>query len=224
MNVQITSYNQKVNVLNEKINLEKLEQKTINEFLIDGITEILAGLVLLFSPLLFFYPVFVVFVPFFLFLAPQILDNIRQRTTFPRIGRVEFKEIERQEDYSVKKSLVELFLLILIAATITFVSMIIVEGKILEISQWYAWVPLMFGLIMFGPSLFLVEKTGQRYYYVFGIFSSLLGLGISTLDFPNIFDGMYLYFFTLGLLVLALGVIRYIWFIRNYPAIVLEED
>ncbi|PWI47218.1 hypothetical protein CEE45_13030 [Candidatus Heimdallarchaeota archaeon B3_Heim] len=210
--------------MNDEINLKELEQKTFNEFMIDGITEFFAGLILLFSPLLILNPIFVVFVPFLLFLSPQAIEYIRQRTTYPRIGRVEFKEQEKIENYSMKTSLRDVLILLLVAVILTFTFMMVFEGKILDISLWYSWVPFMFGLIMFGPSLFLVEKTGQRYYYVFGIFSSILGLGISTLDFPNIFDGMYLYFFTLGLLVLALGVIRYIWFIRNYPVIVLEED
>ena len=210
--------------LNDKINLKELEQKTFDEFMIDGITELLAGFVLLFSPIFILNPIFVVFVPFFLFLSPQAIEYIRQRTTYPRIGRVEFKDQEKIENYSMKTSLRDVLILLLVAIILTFTFMMVFEGTILDISLWYSWVPFMFGLIMFGPSLFLVEKTGQRYYYVFGIFSSLLGLGISTLDFPNIFDGMYLYFFTLGLLVLALGVIRYIWFIRNYSVIVLEED
>ncbi len=210
--------------LNDEINLKELEQKTFNEFMIDGITELLAGFVLLFSPILILNPIFVVFVPFLLFLSPQAIEYIRQRTTYPRIGRVEFKDQEKIENYSMKTSLRDVLILLLVAVILTFTFMMVFEGTILDISLWYSWVPCMFGLIMFGPSLFLVEKTGQRYYYVFGIFSSLLGLGISTLDFPNIFDGMYLYFFTLGLLVSALGVIRYIWFIRNYPVIVLEED
>ncbi len=220
----MTSYNQKVNDLNKKLNLQELEQRTVNEFLIDGITEILVGLILLFTPLFFLTPIFVVFVPFLLFLAPQAIDKIRQRTTYPRIGRVEFKEIEKLEDYSVKKSLLEVFLLFLIAFTITFLFMIVFEGRILEISLWYSWVPLLFGLIMFGPSLYLVEQTGQKYYYLFGSFSSILGLLISILDFPNLLDGLFMYFFVLGILVLLLGCIKLLWFIHKYPVINTKEE
>ena len=217
------SYN-KVKKLSKKIDLKELEQKTYNEFLVDGITEFLTGLILLFSPLLIINPIFVAFVPFLLFLSPQALEFIRQRTTYPRIGRVEFKEEEQLEDFSVKKSLREVLALFLVVIILTFTFMMAFEGEILDISLWYSWVPFAFGLIMFGPSLFLVEKTGQRYYYIFGIFSSLLGLQISILDFPDVLDGMFLFFTILGLLALVLGVIKYIWFIRHYPIIDLEED
>ena len=41
-----------VTILNEKIDLKEIEQKAYHEFMIDGITEILAGLFLIFTPLL----------------------------------------------------------------------------------------------------------------------------------------------------------------------------
>jgi len=49
--------------MNEKINLKELEQKTYKEFLIDGITELFLGGILLFMPTLMISPVFVAFVP-----------------------------------------------------------------------------------------------------------------------------------------------------------------
>jgi hypothetical protein len=210
--------------LNNELSLKELERKTYNEFLIDGLTEILVGIVLLFLPALMMNPIFIVFTPFLLFLSPQMIEFIRLRTTYPRIGRVEFKVEEESGEYSVKKSLLELLLLFFTVIILTFAFMVIFEGQILEISLWYSWVPFTFGLIMFGPSLFLVEKTGLRYYYLFGIFSSVLGLGFSILDFPDIMDGMFLYFFTLGISILLLGVVRYIWFIRKYPIIETAED
>ena len=210
--------------MSKKNHLKTLEQKTYNEFLIDGVTELLAGVVLLFLPVLFLNPIFVAFVPFLIFLSPQLVEYIRQRTTYPRIGRVEFKEEELNEGYSVRKAAFEFLLLVLLILLLTCIFMIVFEGKILEISLWYSWVPFMFGLLMFGPSALLVEKTGRRYYYIFVIFSSLLGLGISLLNFTGIFDGMFLYFYLLGISTIVLGLVRYIWFIRNYPVINLEED
>jgi hypothetical protein len=211
--------------VNEKIDLKELEQKTYNEFLIDGITEILLGLMLLFFPVMYMNPVFVAFIPFYVFIvAPQILEKIRQRTTYPRIGRVEFKEVEDFSNIYFKKSLLEVLLLLVCAVIITFLAMIIFEGKILEMDQWYSWVPLLFGLIMFGPSVFLVEKTGKKNYYSFVIFCSLLGLTISILDFPNVFDGVYLYFLVLGIFILLYGIIKYFRFIQTYPVIDIEEE
>ena len=210
--------------LNNELSLKELERKTYNEFLIDGIAEILVGIVLLFLPVLFMNPIFVAFTVFILFLGPQAVEFIRQRTTYPRIGRVEFRVEGQSGEYSMKKSLLEFLILISAVIILTLTAMIIFEGEILHIYLWYSWVPFIFGLIMFGPSLFLVEKTGLRYYYLFGIVSSVLGLWFSILDFPDIKDGMFLYFFTLGISILLLGVVRYIWFVRNYPIIETAED
>ena len=208
----------------EKINLKELEQKTFREFMIDGITEILAGLIFLFIPVLLVNPIFVVFTPFLLFTSPKILDYIRQRTTYPRIGRVEFKVDETTDPKAVRKALFEFLFFLLIVLIITVICMIIFEGSIPDISSWYSWVPLIFGLIMFGPSLYLVDQTGLKYYYLLGIFPSLLGLLLSVIAFPSIKDGMYIFFFILGILALILGIFRYIWFIRNYPIVNLEES
>ena len=210
--------------LNKELSLKELERKTYNEFLIDGLPEILVGIVLLFLPALFMNPIFVAFTPFLLFFGPQVFEFIRQRTTYPRIGRVEFKVEGESGEYSTKKAILEFLILLLVVFILTSTFMIIFEGEILHIYLWYSWVPFIFGLIMFGPSLFLVEKTGLRYYYLFGGFSSVLGLWFSILDFPDMMDGMFLYFFTLGILILLLGVVRYILFVRNYPIIETAED
>ncbi len=210
--------------MNEEIDLKEIEQKTYHEFMIDGITETLAGIILIFTPLFILNPIFVVFVPFFILFNRHIIETIRERTTYPRIGRVEFILEEDKGDFSVKRTFLEFSLFILVTVLVTFTMMFIFEGEILDASLWYKWVPLLFGLIMFGPSLFLVEKTGQRRYYLFGLCSTIFGLLFSVLTFPDVKDGMFLYFFVLGIIIMFLGISRYIWFIRNYPVVHIEEE
>ncbi|MFX0181998.1 MAG: hypothetical protein ACFE95_02855 [Candidatus Hodarchaeota archaeon] len=210
--------------MNEKIDLKEIEQKTFAEFMIDGITEILAGILLIFSPILFLRPYFVVFIPFIILFGHPVTELIRERLVYPRIGRVEFKHEADTEDFSVKKSLVEFLLLILGAILITFTTMFIVEGEIFDLELWYKWFPLLFGLIMFGPSLYLVEKTGNRYNYFFGIFCTLLGLIFSIISIPDEIIGLFLYFIVLGTLILFFGIIKHIRFIRKFPVITIEEE
>ncbi|MFX0173538.1 MAG: hypothetical protein ACFE9L_16730 [Candidatus Hodarchaeota archaeon] len=210
--------------MNTKIDLKELEQKTFNEFMIDGTTEILVGLVLFFIPILFLRPFFVVFIPFFIFFGHPITEFIRERLVYPRIGRVEFKHEEDKEDFSIKGSLLEFLLFLIGAILITFVAMFIVEGDILDLDIWYKWFPLLFGLIMFGPSLYLVEKTGNRYNYFFGLFCTLLGLIFSIISFPDERIGLILYFIVLGTLILFFGIIKYIRFTRKYPVITIKEE
>ncbi len=214
-----------VETKNDKIDLKKIEQQTFHEFMIDGITEILLGILLIFLPVLFIHVSFISFYIFFILFAQPIVEFIRERTTYPRLGRVEFKREEDKEGYSVKKSLLILLLLFLGSIVITFSMMIIVEGEF-DLSLIYKWIPFLFGLIMFGPSLFLVGKTSQQRYYFLGAFSTILGFLFSILDFPDEMIGiyLYLYFFTLGVLAIILGVIRYVRFVRTYPVIHMEEE
>ena len=191
--------------------------------MIDGITEILLGIVLIFMPLLFTIPIFVVSVPFLLLYGPLIIESIRERTTYPRLGRVEFKQDAKKEDYSIKRSLLEFLLFILAAIVIAFITMILIEGEF-QSSLIYKWMPLLFGLIMFGPSLYLVDKTGLQRYYFLGVFSTILGFFFSVFEFPDEMLGLYFYFFTLGVLSIILGIIRYIRFIQTYPVIQMEEE
>ncbi|MFX1283140.1 MAG: hypothetical protein ACFFB5_05770 [Promethearchaeota archaeon] len=208
---------------NDKIDLKKIEQQTFHEFMIDGITEILLGIVLIFLPILFIHVSFITFYVCFILFAQPIVEFIRERTTYPRLGRVEFKREEDKEGYSMKKSLLILLLLFLASFVITLSMMIIVEGEF-DLSLIYKWIPFLFGLIMFGPSIFLVGKTNQQRYYFLGAFSTILGFFFAMLDFPDEMIGLYLYFFTLGVSAIILGVIRYIRFVRNYPVIHMEEE
>ena len=192
--------------------------------MIDGITEILTGLVLIFLPIILIHVSFIVFFVLFILFGQPVVDFIRERTTYPRLGRVELRTETDSADFSLKKSMLEFSLLILSAIVITLIVMFIIEGQIFNLQLWYKWVPLLFGLIMFGPSLFLVEKTGQRRYYIIGFFATILGFLFSILIFPDEKLGMFLYFFSLGIISIIVGVIRYISFIRKYPVIEVEEE
>ncbi len=102
--------------------------------------------------------------------------------------------------------------------------MVIVEGRILEMENWYKWVPMLFGLIMFGPSLYLVEKTGEKNYYLLGIVATLLGVAFSITNFSSSKDGMYLYFYAIGVISVLIGFVRFLIFLRKYPIINEQED
>lgn len=211
--------------MNEKIDLIEIEQKTYLEHeMIDGISEILVGFLLIFSPLFLFSPIFLIFIYIPVFFAGPLVNFIRERTTYPRIGRVEFKTDQDKEDFSVKRSILVFLLFMLVTALIAIIMMVIVEGKILNISSLYKWAPLWFGLVMFGPSLILVEKTGRRHYYFFGIFTTLLGFIFSLIAFPDVMDGMILFFFVLGIFLLIFGIIKHIRFIQTYPVIHIKEE
>jgi hypothetical protein len=210
--------------MKDQLNLKEIEQSTFNELMIDGITEILAGILLLSMPLVYRFPFFVVFFPFVIFYGRHVLNYIREHTTYPRIGRVElFREKEREE-YSTKRALLTFLLLIGSALLITFLVMWIMEADVSDIQLLVAYGSLFFGLVMFGPSLYLVENTGQNRYYLIGVISTVLGFLFATFKFLPRYDNLSLYFITLGIIALLVGILRYILFIRKYPIIDAEGE
>ncbi|MFX1538427.1 MAG: hypothetical protein ACFFDI_29905 [Promethearchaeota archaeon] len=204
------------------VDLEKIEQQTFGESMIDGIMEILLGIVLLSIPFIILRPYFVVFLVFFILFGKPVIDSIRERVTYPRIGRVELRTEEEPVD--VKRTILTFLLFVLGIIIVTGTAMLIIEGEIFNLDLWYKWIPFAFGLLMFGPSLFLVEKTGKWYYYLFGGFSTLLGFLIAILDFPDRFAGISLFCLVLGVISLVIGIIKYIRFIRKYPVIEMEGE
>ncbi|MFW9778437.1 MAG: hypothetical protein ACFFE8_06235 [Candidatus Heimdallarchaeota archaeon] len=210
--------------MNNQIDLKKIEQSTYNELMIDGITEILAGILLLATPLFFRLPFIVVFVPFLIFYGRYGLDFIRERTTYPRIGRVVLIREEEKEGYSTKKALLTFLILIAGAILITFLVMIMVEKETSDMQLIVEYGALFFGLVMFGPSLYLVENTGQTRYYLLGIIATLLGFLFSIFKFIEGYDNIILYFVTLGVIALLVGIIRYFLFIRRYPVVTTEGE
>ncbi|MFX1252623.1 MAG: hypothetical protein ACFFCZ_13540 [Promethearchaeota archaeon] len=204
------------------VDLEKIEQQTFGESMIDGIAEILMGIILLSVPIIILHPYFVVFLVLFILFGMPVIDAIRERVTYPRIGRVELRTEE--EPYDVKRAILTFLLFLVGIILVTGTAMFIIDGEILNPYLWYKWSPFLFGLLMFAPSLFLVEKTGKWYYYLFGLFSTVLGFLFSIVDFPDNFLGIFLFFLVLGVIALLIGIVKYIRFIRKYPVIEMEGE
>jgi hypothetical protein len=83
---------------------------------------------------------------------------------------------------------------------------------------------MIFGWIMFGPSIYLVESTGFRRYYLFGILATSLGFVFSVLSFNDIYLRLFVYFEVMGFSILVLGIARLLLFIKKYPVLEQEEE
>ncbi|MHA1984138.1 MAG: hypothetical protein ACW967_07265 [Candidatus Hodarchaeales archaeon] len=208
--------------MNNNIDLEKIKRTTFHEMMVDGTTEIFSGLMLIFSPLLFFRPIFVVFIPFLILFNIPLTEFVRNRITYPRLGRVELKV--EFGNKSVRRNLLELGLLLFTGLILTLIALVAFNGDPFSIYDWGRWVPMLFGWIMFGPSLYLVESTGFRRYYLFGIFATSLGFVFSVLSFEDIYFRLFAYFEVMGIVILVLGILRLILFIKKYPVLEQEEE
>lgn len=208
--------------MNNLIDLKKIRQKTYYEtYYLDGLTELFVAIMLLFSPIIFFVPFFVVFIPIIMGISVPLTEQIRNKITYPRIGKIEIKEDLGKK--SVRRNLTELGLLFSGGVIITLIVLMIFGGDPSNLYDWVKWIPMIFGIIMFGPSIFLVENTGYQRYYLFGILATLLGIMFSLMLFDNIYVRIGLYFQFMGLNIGILGFVRLLFFVRKYPVLKEEE-
>jgi hypothetical protein len=204
--------------MNEQ-DLVEIERKSYRELMQDGSTEALMGLVLLVFPGLIaessFVPIFVVF---YIIFMPHLIEVFRKRYVYPRVGYVKVKE-----DEPPKLTLGIAMVVLLIFASVIAVLYSLWSGLIDRSFIW-RWLPTVFGFIMWGPSLYLKEKTGQNRYYLLGTLMMVSGVAISlTISIPAELAMIY-YMVSWGSFFLVLGLVRFLLFIRKYPVIEEPED
>jgi hypothetical protein len=185
----------------------------------DGFTEILLGTIFLVLPAILIQPGFLsIFVVFYIIFMPQAVEVIRKKYTYPRIGYVKLRE-----DESPKISLRVVIAVLLVFITIIAVLYLAFIDIIDRFFIW-KWMPAVFGFIMWGPSLYLRGKTGQRIYYLPAILLSATGVAISLVDYLTAEVGTSLFMVGWGLVFIGFGFVRFLLFIRKYPILDNPED
>ena len=205
--------------MNEEQDLKKIEQESFRELMQDGFTEIMAGTIFLVFPAIIAKPAFVpFFVLFYIFFLPQFVEVVRKKYVYPRIGYVKLRE---EEPFKVTAGVV-ITVILLIAGGIILIYAIATE--IISSELVYRWVPAFFGLIMWAPSVYLKNKTGQNRYYLFGALMTITGFIVGFAYFLPVEVVTAVYALSWGLAFFVLGVIRAALFIRKYPVIDSPED
>ena len=204
--------------MNEQ-NLIEIEQKSFRELIQDGSTETLLGLVLLVFPAIMaessFVPFFVVF---YIIFMPHLIEGFRKRYVYPRIGYVKLKE-EEPPKLSLGIAMVVLLIFVSVIVVLYTLSIGLIDRDFI-----WRWLPTVFGFIMWGPSLYLKDKTGQNKFYLFGALMTVTGIAISLTASIPAGIAMTIYMVGWGLFFLVLGLVRFLLFIRKYPVLDTPED
>lgn len=206
----------------KNVELKEISQKVYRSEYIDGFLFILIGFILFTTAgIINLHPVFMSLLVVAFIACFPLSKTLRQRFTYPRIGYFKVKT----ED---PKKLIPGMLLFTFSIIIAFFILLVLfsgsDPKVLyDFENWYRFLPIVFGLIMFGPSLDLVDKTGQRIYYGIGMFSTILGLLIVWMNFQNAKFGFTIYMLLLGSISCIIGFITFIRFIKKYPIIADSE-
>jgi len=206
---------------NEQINFKEISQKIHQTGYVDGFVFIFLGIILMITAGVVNFTLaslglvivsFVVFIP--------LTEFLRRRFTYPRMGHFKIKTEKPSEIFP------GMILFVVALIVVSLVIIFILEGGNVDEfydNIWEYW-PIIFGLIMFGPSLDIVDKTGQVRFYGMGIFSTLFGMFIFFLDFPHPRDGFTVYLLILGLISIIIGFIIFIRFIQLYSIIPEEKE
>jgi uncharacterized membrane protein YjjP (DUF1212 family) len=195
-----------------EIDLEKMEQKSYREFMQDGLTEIFLGIVLVGMGVLFairpFSPAF--FACFVIFFFPRIVERLKRRYTYPRIGYAKLHEDPP------KKIAFGIFSFMLIVAVVMVVVLFVIFSGI-SADLWYRWLPTFMGAMLTGAFIYLAGKSGDPRNYGIAAFGLVTGVVLSVYTFESMWTGLIVYLLFMGSLFIGLGLVRFTYFVHTFP-------
>jgi hypothetical protein len=195
--------------MTQNLNLKEIEKKAYRDSQQDGLMEVMMGLILMTFGGFFYSPVFSFYILLIVF-AGRIVEFIRRRYTYPRIGFVKFHE------ENPKDALTGVFLFEVAVIVIMF-TLISIFGEVTDYSQWVDWSPLFFGMILVGPFAHAQSKSGNVRYTGYAILSVVLGLFFSLAEFASGRTGLILYLVLMGGFLFISGLFIFARFLRRYP-------
>ncbi|MFW9843152.1 MAG: hypothetical protein ACFFEV_01105 [Candidatus Thorarchaeota archaeon] len=189
----------------------------------DGFIEILTGFFFVMTPIIFIQPSFVsIFVVIYVLFLPQYAEIFRKKYTYPRVGYVKLRTDPL--DYRPKALLVLLFIVIVSSGLLVM----LMTQDIANYYNWFIMFPFILGAALLAPSAYLVDRTGAKIYWGFGLVTTILGLVISTITliYPpqGPFDGLLAFSILLGVGLLIGGFIKFAYFLHSNPVIEIQED
>jgi hypothetical protein len=86
-----------------------------------------------------------------------------------------------------------------------------------------AWAPLLIGIVFLQPAAYLVERSGLKRYYGFGLTTLVLGVLLFLLPFLHPAERMSAFMFLSGGILTLAGVTSMVRFIRKYPVLEMGD-
>ena len=190
----------------------------------DGFTELLVGSLFVMFTVMSVQIYFVgIFVVFYIILLPQLTEKFRMKYTYPRVGYVKTRLLQRV-NFGARHQ----YGFLLIGIALSPILMMLMAQDVMNYYSWFYILPFILGMIMFGPSMYLAERTGSKIYWGLGILATIFGLVVSYLTtmYPPTgpFDGLFAYSMLLGIGLLIGGFSKFVYFIHTNPVLDISED
>ncbi|PXF61077.1 MAG: hypothetical protein C4B59_05820 [Candidatus Methanogaster sp.] len=194
------------------IDLSKIEKKAYRDSQQDGIMELVIGLflVIMVVPQINLNYVFLVLLlpPMFTF----IIERLRKRYSYPRIGYVKLHTDPPKE--TAKGIFTYMIAVLVVVAIISF----IISGDMAGLERCVKWSPAFVGFTLVGAFHYMASKSGSVRFHLFAVVSATLGFILSMVDFDSEFNfGVIIYLLIMGGLLVISGIVRFIRFLHMYP-------
>jgi len=196
--------------MKQQINVKEIGQKTFRESQQDGLMEFVMGICLLAMSTRLLSRILIGMFPIAILLFGPVLNALRKRFTYPRTGYVKLVE-DKPRDAITGIALVTLIVIALLAVAF------ILFANVSDFSLWMKWVPFWAGIMLAGMFVSLAAKSATTRYYIFAVYSLIVGLALSILRFAQVETGTLLYFLAMGAFLTPFGLVLFIRFLYRYP-------
>ena len=199
--------------MDEKIDLKDIEQRAWRVYMEDGLVEIMIGLIFFLASGAFHTSSSVVVLALFpTIFGPNIIEAIRKRYTYPRIGYVKLQSDDP------KKTAMGIFLYTVVVIAIMAVVLYLLFGSgTLAPYLLYQWLPTVVGAIFLGAMTYTKSKSGDARYYAYALVALAIGVAFSLHRFEPVKRGVTLYLLLLSGTITVTGLARFAMFLRNHP-------
>ncbi|MCW3978665.1 MAG: hypothetical protein NWF12_02850 [Candidatus Bathyarchaeota archaeon] len=203
--------------MDEKINLEGIEQRAWRESMQDGLEMVMIGVVLLGASTTFFSSSATIFFTtiFPLIMAMPIIEAVRRRYTYPRTGYVKVQTDD------AKMTVRGIFLYGVVVVAVIAVALYIIFGSGLWPPYiFYQVTPAFVGAMLLGAMIYTKSKSGDTRYHLYGLIALTGGIAFSIHRFAPVHRGITLYLLFIGGVFLIFGLVQFVTFLREHPVAV----
>ncbi len=203
--------------MSDKIDLKDMQQRAHRLVNKDGLLEALIGLVFIFTGGSLSESAAVTpSISLFVIISNRIVEGIRERYTYPRIGYVCLPE---EDGVDTGRGILTYVLAVM--AVMVAVMWLLYGG--VTGHRVYQWVPTGIGLMLVGAMTYMNSKTGDVTYAGYAAYGLISGLAFTWYNFPDSARGASIYMEFLGVSFIVFGAVKFILFRRNYPVVAVDE-
>ena len=196
--------------MSKEIDVKSIERKTFADSQQDGLLELVMGICMIAISTRMFSRVLVVMLVLPVILFHPLLEAMRKRFTYPRIGYVKLIPDKPKEVISG-------IFLVSVAVAVIMVIVFLIFGDIGNFELWLRWCPFWGGAVLAGMFSSFASKSGAVRHHIFAVWSLLAGISLSLINFDAVETGTLLYFAVMGAILIPFGLARFVTFLRTHP-------